>query len=156
MIRPANTSAARKRLSGRRLTASGWRGGRATNTRGGRGARKVKANPFRAFAPGRPTASPATAIPWPLNGLAVYAAAMNTPPLNPWTETFLAGIRQRGLAEAFQILGLPTDVLANALERAANDTAIEADDEAQREGLRQAVAMAVEEARQLRARKHQG
>ena len=75
---------------------------------------------------------------------------MTTPTLAPWTDFFLAGIRQEALADFIVRSGLQPDVLSGAIERAAEQARVKAVDPAQQEGLRQAVAIAVEEARQLR------
>lgn len=83
-----------------------------------------------------------------------YPPPMTTPPptsaLAPWTDFFLAGIRQEALADFIVRSGLQPDVLSGAIERAAETARAKGVAAEQQEGLRQAVAIAVEEARQLR------
>lgn len=70
--------------------------------------------------------------------------------LDPMTLFFLDGIRQAALVEFIERMGWPVDVFANSLDRAADEASRRAVSETEAAALRKAVAMASEQARQLR------
>lgn len=78
------------------------------------------------------------------------------PTLDPMTLFFLGGIRQAALVELIERMGWHVDVFANSLDRAANEASGREVAEGEREALRQAVAIASEEARQLRLGRPKG
>ena len=78
------------------------------------------------------------------------------PTLDTLTLFFLDGIRQAALIELFERMGWPVDVFANSLDRAADEAGRRTVPETDREPLRQAVAMAAEQARQLRLARPKG
>lgn len=99
----------------------------------------------------REFASAATGQAWPCPAVPVYPHGMNqTPPLDPWTSFFLDGIWKQALADFIHRSGLQVDVMAGALDRAAQAAEHRDHAEDQREGLRQAIAIAQNEARQMR------
>lgn len=72
------------------------------------------------------------------------------------TLFFLDGIRQAALVEFIERMGWPVDVFANSLDRAADEASRRTVAEAEADALRQAVAMAAEQARQLRLARPKG
>lgn len=95
-------------------------------------------------------------VPWPKLAAIGYRRRM-TPPVDPMTNFFLAAIRQAALVEFIKLSGLHSDILAACLDRAAEAAATSADPQKQHaESLRRAVALAEEEAKQVRRARAKG
>lgn len=76
--------------------------------------------------------------------------------LDPMTLFFLDGIRQAALIEFIERMGWPVDIFANSLDRSADEASRRKVLDSEAESLKRAVAMATEQARQLRLSRPKG